>query len=233
MSILHRFLKCLKNCHKPRARGISVSPPKLSPIRTFHTLVFGKYLLHTNIISSGVLMWLGDLCQQEIEYRQRKILKRYDYGRMTRMFIVGLGLGPIHHYYYLYIAKIMPKRDLSTVFIKIGLDQFFMSPVCIAAFFYSMGMMEMKHLKQMNDEILAKFVDVYVIDWCVWVPTQFINFYIIPVKYQVFYINAVTMLYNVFLSYIKHVDADHFLQEEGLLEKPSVSMLQTSEGKTL
>lgn len=41
-----------------------------------------------------------------------------------------------------------------------------------------------------------------------WVPTQFVNFYVVPVKYQVFYINAVTMLYNVFLSYIKHVDAE-------------------------
>lgn len=41
-------------------------------------------------------------------------------------------------------------------------------------------------------------------DWSVWPATQFINFYYLPVKYQVFYINAVTMLYNVFLSYIKH-----------------------------
>lgn len=41
-------------------------------------------------------------------------------------------------------------------------------------------------------------------DWMVWPPTQFINFYYVPVKYQVVYINAVTMLYNVFLSYIKH-----------------------------
>lgn len=41
-------------------------------------------------------------------------------------------------------------------------------------------------------------------DWSVWPPTQFINFYFLPVRYQVLYINAVTMFYNVFLSYIKH-----------------------------
>lgn len=168
-------------------------------------------------------MWLGDICEQEIEYRQGKLKERYDFGRMARMFIVGLGLGPLHHYYYLYIARIMPKRELKTVAIKIGLDQFLMSPICIAAFFYSMGALEMKPVAKMNNEIIDKFLDVYVMDWCVWAPTQFINFYFVPVKYQVLYINAVTMLYNVFLSYIKHRDQEHLT--EITLDKPLVEHL--------
>ncbi|XP_050296076.1 mpv17-like protein 2 [Anthonomus grandis grandis] len=192
----------------PHIRHVSTSSSKSSSFHNIPNLVFGKYLLHTNIISSGVLMWLGDLCQQEIEYRQGRIEKRYDYGRMTRMFIVGIVLGPIHHYYYLYIAKIMPKRNLSTVLTKIGLDQFVMSPICIVTFFYGMGALEMKPIQKINTEIISKFLNVYVMDWCVWVPTQFVNFYFVPVKYQVFYINAVTMFYNVFLSFIKHKDME-------------------------
>lgn len=43
-------------------------------------------------------------------------------------------------------------------------------------------------------------------DWMIWVPTQFINFYYVPVKYQVIYVNVVSMIYDVFLSYIKHRD---------------------------
>lgn len=42
-------------------------------------------------------------------------------------------------------------------------------------------------------------------DWCVWPPTQLINFLYVPNHYQVVYVNAITMLYNVFLSYIKHI----------------------------
>lgn len=64
-------------------------------------------------------------------------------------------------------------------------------------------------------------------DWCVWVPTQFINFYFVPVKYQVFYINAVTMLYNIFLSYIKHRDVQHHQLEEHL------TILQASDTKKI
>lgn len=81
----------------------------------------------------------------------------------ARMSIVGLGLGPVHHYYYLYIAKILPKRDLMTVFTKIGMDQFIMSPLCIAGFFYSMGTLERKPVEKMNEEIVKKFLDVYVV----------------------------------------------------------------------
>lgn len=42
---------------------------------------FGKYLLATNVISSGVLLGLGDLVQQEFEYRSKLLPKRYDYAR--------------------------------------------------------------------------------------------------------------------------------------------------------
>ncbi|XP_030749893.1 mpv17-like protein 2 [Sitophilus oryzae] len=194
---------------RTQTRNVSTTSNKRSAMHNLPSLVFGKYLLHTNIISSGVLMWLGDICEQEIEYRRGILAKRYDYGRMTRMFLVGLGLGPIHHYYYLYIARIWPKRDFSTITKKLALDQFLMGPLCICTFFYTMGALERKPVQQMNDEITSKFLDVYLIDWCVWVPTQFINFYFVPVKYQVFYINAVTMFYNVFLSYIKHKDVEY------------------------
>ncbi|KAJ8976584.1 hypothetical protein NQ317_010749 [Molorchus minor] len=80
-------------------------------------------------------MLIGDIIQQEIEYRQKKLLERYDYGRLSRMFLVGLGLGPLHHYFYVWLAKVMPDRTISTIMKKLLIDQFIMSPLCIAAFF--------------------------------------------------------------------------------------------------
>lgn len=43
--------------------------------------LFGKYLLATNTITCGVLMVAGDCMSQEIEYRNAKQEKRFDFTR--------------------------------------------------------------------------------------------------------------------------------------------------------
>ncbi|XP_018335606.1 mpv17-like protein 2 [Agrilus planipennis] len=177
---------------------------KIGPIQRNFNKAFGKYLLATNTISCGVLMLGGDIIQQEIEYRQGKLKKRYNWLRVGQMFIVGLSQGPLHHYFYGWMDKILPRRNLQSVISKICLDQIIMSPVCIVEFFYCLGYLELKSTKECTKELKDKFIEVYTMDWCVWPPTQFINFLYVPVKYQVLYINGVTTLYNVFLSYIKH-----------------------------
>lgn len=72
------------NVHR---KNISSSEHQNSPIRHSIRLVFGKYLLATNTISSGILMILGDLCQQEIEYQQQKLKARYDLARLGNMYL--------------------------------------------------------------------------------------------------------------------------------------------------
>merc|ERR1711971_492338 len=47
----------------------------------------------------------------------------HDMNRSGKMFAVGLSQGPPHHYWYLYLDKILPKTDLRTVALKILLDQ--------------------------------------------------------------------------------------------------------------
>lgn len=165
---------------------------------------FGKHLLFTNTWTSGVLMAIGDICEQEIEFQRKILSTRYDWGRIGRMFLTGLLFGPVHHYFYAWMDKRIPHRSVKFVTQKILLDQIIMSPVCIVLFFYSMGALEGRPSKETTVEMKEKFIPIYVVDWSIWPPTQFINFYYLPVKYQVLYINAVTMVYNVYLSFMKH-----------------------------
>lgn len=45
---------------------------------------FGKYLLVTNTVTCGGLMFLGDIFQQEIEYQRKLLPHRYDWGRLGK-----------------------------------------------------------------------------------------------------------------------------------------------------
>ncbi|XP_063379544.1 mpv17-like protein 2 [Cydia fagiglandana] len=189
-----------------------------SPIRSHHRSIHSAFnrgiavlfnprnLLVTNSLTSGLFMFLGDLAQQEFEYRSKQLKKRYDWARSARMLTVGMLMGPFHHYYYVYLDKVLPRADIKTVLKKIACDQLFASPATILFFFIGMGLLEKKNTEQTKDEIAYKFKYTYIGDCLFWPPVQFINFYFLPTKYRVFYINGATMLFNVFLSYIKHFD---------------------------
>ena len=47
---------------------------------------------------------------------------------------------------------------------------------------------------------------IFQFDWIIWPPTQYINFKYIPQSARVLYVNIITVLWDIFLSYIKHID---------------------------
>lgn len=80
------------------------------------------------------------------------------------MFIVGVMLGSLHHYYYVKLDKILPKTDYSTITKKILYDQLAVSPLTIVCFFYGMGILERKTMQQSTEEVARKFKYVYLVN---------------------------------------------------------------------
>lgn len=147
------------------------------------SLLFGKYLLATNTLSSGLLMVVGDLISQEIEYRTGTVKERYNWKRTGwcerydhlcfsisivivlkgNMFIVGTLRGPLLHYFYGWLDKTIKIVSFPNVTMKIILDQTIMSPITILAFFYPAGWLEGQSTKNINVEVKDKFTKAYVV----------------------------------------------------------------------
>ena len=84
-----RVFRVLLNRVKKSSDVLGPSTAVKPAVETLHGALFGKYLLTTNTVSSGVLMLLGDLMAQEVEYQRGLVKERYDWWRVGRMFIVG------------------------------------------------------------------------------------------------------------------------------------------------
>jgi len=166
--------------------------------------------LTTNTITCGILLSAGDIIQQKIEKAMRVDKQidhhKHDVARTGRMFLVGLSQGPPHHYWYIWLDKLLPKRNLKTVGIKILADQFLAAPFFAITFIFGMGLLEDKRLSECWHEFILKFPAIYLFDWIIWPPSQYINFKYVPAAARVLYVNVITVVWDIFLSYIKHND---------------------------
>jgi len=73
---------------KGEAEGGALSFILLRWTKTAWSNMFGKYLLITNVVGSGLLMVVGDVIAQEYEYRRGlRHQDRFDTDRMYRMFV--------------------------------------------------------------------------------------------------------------------------------------------------
>ena len=79
------------------------------------------------------------------------------------MFAVGLSQGPPHHYWYLWLDKMLPKTDLRTVALKILADQIFAAPFFACTFLVGMGILEDKKPSQCWEEFVKKFPAIYLV----------------------------------------------------------------------
>ncbi|CAK9818278.1 Mpv17-like protein 2 [Anthophora plagiata] len=192
--------------------------------------LFGKYLLVTNTVSCGLMMATGDIIQQRSEYLKKnkylpggtyvmaasleddKKLKNstitdqysHDYVRTKNMTVVGFLQGPFHHWFYMFLDRVFPGRNVISVIKKTCLDQTIASPTCLGIFFVGLGVLEHKNFDAICEEVKMKLYDTWKVDCCFWPPTQCVNFFFIPLRYRVLYTNFMTMIYDIFLSYIKY-----------------------------
>jgi len=170
------------------------------------------------IVNCGVsvgLSGLGDLLQQRIEagrqrgptstaiYRPPPAVNWSRTANMSTSF--GLTAGLLCHHWYRLLDNFLPGRTLKTIVVKIAWDQVLFSPICIAAcIFVSGAVFEAKSPSQIIKDTRELGTQLWLSEWFIWPPAQFVNFYFLPTKYRVVYDNLVSLFYDWYTSHLKH-----------------------------
>ncbi|XP_046357976.1 mpv17-like protein 2 [Haliotis rufescens] len=177
----------------------------LSKLSVFVKRSFSKHLLLTNIATYSSLLALGDCFVQHIEHHAEGGEKQpYNYHRTGRVFILGVAMAPLNHVWYKVLDRVITGTGGKVAAKKILAEQFSAAPFFLTAYITGIGALERKSGHEIYQELSDKFLFIYLVDWFVWPPAQFINFYFLPTQYRVAYVSVLTLCWNCFLSYVKH-----------------------------
>uniref|UniRef100_A0A0B6YBP3 Mpv17-like protein 2 n=1 Tax=Arion vulgaris TaxID=1028688 RepID=A0A0B6YBP3_9EUPU len=174
--------------------------------------LFTKHLLATNVVACGTLLGVGDCVVQRINMFSNKE-QRYDFSRTGRMIIIGFGLGPFNHYWYALLDRMIKGSTGLSVIKKIACDQLVAAPFFCTSFLSGLALLEGEGIDGAKTEMKDKFLKIYMFDWTFWPLAQFVNFRFVPGNLRVVYVSSATLLWNSFLSFVKH---EHKPQESSV-----------------
>ena len=84
-------------------------------------------------------------------------------------------------------------------------DQIVFSPVNLACYFLTIGLLERSSFKYIFDEFNQKGMqNIYLVEWSIWPLAQWINFYLLPVQYRILFDNVISLFFDVYSPYVKY-----------------------------
>lgn len=80
-------------------------------------------------------------------------------------------------------------------------DQLFFAPVFIGVLIGSIGALQGVKPKDVIRKLEREFPDIIVANYKLWPAIQLLNFYFVPLNYQVFLVQVVAVFWNTYVSF--------------------------------
>ncbi|KIJ52564.1 hypothetical protein M422DRAFT_26145 [Sphaerobolus stellatus SS14] len=167
--------------------------------RSYNAALLRRPML-TQCITAGILFGGGDIiAQQAIEKRGAR---NHDYERTARLTVYGgLIFGPMMTKWYQWLGGIKFKTPARALATRVALDQGVLTPVAVAFFYSCMTFLEGKGVDEAQKRVKAEYVPTLLKNWGVFLPTQVINFSIVPPHLRFGVVGVVSLFWNSYLSY--------------------------------
>ncbi|TID25433.1 hypothetical protein CANINC_002969 [Pichia inconspicua] len=138
-----------------------------------------------------------------VEYSADSQLSEFDFRRFLGFITWGFIMAFIQVVWYMFLnAMFNDMPTMVSVLERDLTDQLLFSPISLACFFaYATIVIEGGTTDDFKDKMYRVYITTYAVSFCVWFPVQFINFSIMPKKFQVPFSSSVGVIWNCYLSY--------------------------------
>ncbi|CAK1599754.1 unnamed protein product [Parnassius mnemosyne] len=168
-------------------------------LKIYQTLLNKRpYLVQA--VQTGTLMGAGDFISQTVI--EKKSVKYVDYKRTLRFSSIGFFVGgPALRAWYGFLNKYIGSKGKAVAIKKVFVDQFIFAPTFLLFILASVGIMQGKALENIENDIKYNYLDVLKTNYYIWPLVQIINFYYVPLQYQVLIVQTVALFWNTYLSW--------------------------------
>ncbi|KAI0797826.1 hypothetical protein C8Q75DRAFT_20818 [Abortiporus biennis] len=152
----------------------------------------------TQCATAGILFATGDVIAQQVIEKKRD---KHDFMRTARLgFYGGAMFGPIVTKWFQFLNRLQFATPTKAVMYRTYLDQFVFTPAIVGFFFGSMTFLEGKGVSDAIERINEAYAPTLVRNWGVFIPTQLINFSIVPPHFRFVVVGVVSLFWNTYLS---------------------------------
>ncbi|XP_062089651.1 protein sym-1-like [Humulus lupulus] len=154
----------------------------------------------TKSVTSSLIYIAADLSSQTIA---QKLLDSYDFLRTLRMAGYGLlVLGPSLHFWFNFMSKLYPKRDLLSTLKKMAMGQGIYGPTMTVIFFSLNARLQGETGSEIVSRLKRDLFPTLLNGVMYWPMCDFITFRFIPVHLQPLVSNSFSYLWTVYMTYM-------------------------------
>ncbi|KAI0673299.1 hypothetical protein C8Q78DRAFT_1124225 [Trametes maxima] len=152
----------------------------------------------TQCATSAVLFGAGDVVAQQVFEKKGR---DHDFVRTARLaFYGGAIFGPILTKWLQFLERLKFSSPTKGVVYRVYLDQGVFTPMVVGMFFSSMTLLEGKTIQDAKERIHEAYTPTLIRNWGVFIPTQVINFAIVPPHLRFVTVGVVSLFWNAYLS---------------------------------
>ncbi|KAI0085863.1 hypothetical protein BDY19DRAFT_963288 [Irpex rosettiformis] len=149
--------------------------------------------------TSAVLFGASDVVAQQLVGKVG--IRNHDFMRTLRAtFYGGAFFGPGVTVWFQFLNRLKFSTPVKGTIYRVYLDQFMFTPCVVGFYFGSMTLMEGKGITEAQARIEKQYVPTLLRNWGVFIPTQLINFAIVPHHLRVLVVGVVSLFWNTYLS---------------------------------